>query len=117
MENTHNACGGKVLPRQFLSDVRALATEKGLRVHLDGARFFNALAEYDESPAEVAACFDSMSVCLSKGGSSGRNSVMIMDLEKEGKMEGRRDVEYGEWRMEMAEWVEMSATTIYQEDS
>jgi len=77
LENTHNACGGKVLPRQFLSDVRALATEKGLRVHLDGARFFNALAEYDESPAEVAASFDSMSVCLSKGLGAPVGSLLV----------------------------------------
>ena len=67
LENTHNSCGGKVLPRAFLSDVLELATERGLAVHLDGARFFNALAEYDEDPKHVAASFDSLSICLSKG--------------------------------------------------
>jgi len=77
LENTHNACGGKVLPRAFLSDVRALATEKGLGVHLDGARFFNALAEYDEDPRDVAACFDSLSVCLSKGLGAPVGSLLV----------------------------------------
>lgn len=77
LENTHNACGGKVLPRTFLSDVRALATEKGVGVHLDGARFFNALAEYDEDPRDVAASFDSLSICLSKGLGAPVGSVLV----------------------------------------
>jgi len=77
LENTHNKCGGKVLPRAFLSDVRALATEKGLGVHLDGARFFNALAEYDEDPRDVAAAFDSLSVCLSKGLGAPVGSLLV----------------------------------------
>lgn len=77
LENTHNACGGKVLPRSFLTDVRALATEKGLHVHVDGARFFNALAEYDEDPKDVAASFDSISICLSKGLGAPVGSLLV----------------------------------------
>lgn len=77
LENTHNACGGKVLPRAYLSDVRALATENGIGVHLDGARFCNALAEYDDDPKDVAACFDSISICLSKGLGAPVGSLLV----------------------------------------
>merc|ERR1719204_921841 len=77
LENTHNACGGKVLPRTFLSDVRALAAERALSVHLDGARFFNALAEYDDDPKDVAASFDSLSICLSKGLGAPVGSLLV----------------------------------------
>ncbi len=72
MENTH---GGRVLPLAYLQSVRALALEKGLGTHLDGARLFNAAvaeaasagnAAWDAARA-ICACFDSVSVCLSKG--------------------------------------------------
>jgi len=67
LENTHTKCGGKILPKGFLEDVNSLARENGLLVHLDGARFCNALVEYDEEPKEVAKLFDSLSICLTKG--------------------------------------------------
>jgi threonine aldolase len=72
MENTH---GGRVLPLAYLQSVRALALEHGLATHLDGARLFNAaVAEAASTGSSVwdaaraiCACFDSVSVCLSKG--------------------------------------------------
>lgn len=72
MENTH---GGRVLPLAYLQSVRALAREHGLATHLDGARLFNAavaearaagIAAWDAARA-ICGCFDSVSVCLSKG--------------------------------------------------
>lgn len=72
MENTH---GGRLLPLPYLQSVRQLAREHGLATHLDGARLFNAAvaqAAVDGAPVwdsarAIAACFDSVSVCLSKG--------------------------------------------------
>lgn len=67
VENTHNRCSGVVLPMQYLRDVRALAHGKGVPVHMDGARVFNAAAALRVSPAEIAAHVDSVQFCLSKG--------------------------------------------------
>ncbi|MGL4710214.1 MAG: low-specificity L-threonine aldolase [Aeromonas veronii] len=64
LENTHN---GKVLPLSYLQEMGAFVAERGLKLHLDGARLFNA-AVASETPVEViAAPFDSISICLSKG--------------------------------------------------
>ena len=70
-----NTWGGKVLPFQYLEQAGALAVSKGLARHLDGARLFNAAvaqaAQTGAAPLaearRIAQCFDSVSVCLSKG--------------------------------------------------
>jgi len=67
LENTHNYCGGKVLPREFLKSVSALAKRKGIPVHLDGARVWNAATALNTDIGEVVAEMDSISACLSKG--------------------------------------------------
>ncbi|MDA1045673.1 MAG: low-specificity L-threonine aldolase [Verrucomicrobia bacterium] len=64
MENT---TWGKVLPLEYLAEAKTFADEHGLALHLDGARIFNAAVDQGVSAAEVAALFDSVSVCLSKG--------------------------------------------------
>ncbi len=67
LENTHCSCGGTVLSRGYLASVQELAVERGLPVHLDGARLFNAVVA-SGLPAHEIACFaDSVSFCLSKG--------------------------------------------------
>ena len=67
IENTHNACGGKILPKSFLHDVKELANKHDIPVHLDGARIWNALQEIEVFPNEIGCYVDSISVCLSKG--------------------------------------------------
>lgn len=67
IENTHNACGGKILPKSFLEELQKLAKNKHLPVHMDGARIWNALQEMDIAPSQMGDYVDSMSVCLSKG--------------------------------------------------
>lgn len=67
LENTQNACGGVVLSVEYTRQVGALAGEHGLRLHLDGARLFNAAAALGVSAAELAAPCDSVMFCLSKG--------------------------------------------------
>jgi threonine aldolase len=67
LENTHNASGGTVWPFDELCGLVACARELGLRVHLDGARLFNAALASGVSPAAIGAQFDTVGVCLSKG--------------------------------------------------
>jgi threonine aldolase len=67
IENTHNACGGKVLPLSFLKELQALSLRTGVPIHVDGARIWNALATMQFEPATLGEYVDSLSVCLSKG--------------------------------------------------
>jgi len=67
VENTHNRGGGTVFPLNKIRQIRDLATQRGLRMHMDGARLWNACVASGISPAEYAEPFDSVSVCLSKG--------------------------------------------------
>ncbi len=66
IENTHNRGGGTVFPLSKILQIRDLANQRGLRMHMDGARLWNACVATGISPAEYAAPFDSVSVCLSK---------------------------------------------------
>lgn len=66
VENTHNRGGGTVFPLSKIEQIRDLANQRGLRMHMDGARLWNACVATGISPAEYAAPFDSVSVCLSK---------------------------------------------------
>jgi threonine aldolase len=75
LEDTHNRCGGRVLPLTYLREVRELADSAGLPVHLDGARLFNAAVALEVPPARIAAFADSVQVCLSKGLSAPVGSV------------------------------------------
>ncbi len=67
LENPHNLRGGVVLPAGYVSEVAALARAHGARLHLDGARLFNAATALGVEPAEVAREADSLQFCLSKG--------------------------------------------------
>ncbi len=67
LENTHNFAGGAVLRDENVAGILALAVERRLPVHLDGARIWNAAAARGVSEASLAAGFDSVMVCFSKG--------------------------------------------------
>lgn len=67
VENTHNAAGGKVVPLAALRDIRALADEHGLPIHMDGARLWHAAIAAGDPLAELAATADTVMVTLSKG--------------------------------------------------
>jgi len=67
LENTHNFAGGAVVPRSVTDPVLDLAKERGLKTHLDGARLWNAAAALGVPEATLAAGFDSVMVCYSKG--------------------------------------------------
>jgi threonine aldolase len=67
IENTHNRAGGRVFPEGDVAAIAATARRAGLGLHLDGARIWNAAAVTSRSPADLAAPFDTASVCFSKG--------------------------------------------------
>ena len=67
LENTHNSAGGTIYPLDEIRRIRALADEHGLRMHLDGARLWNASVASGIPLKEYASPFDSVSVCFSKG--------------------------------------------------
>lgn len=66
-ENTHNAAGGRVFPFDQLVGVARAARKSGLRLHLDGARLFNAVVATGIPATQWAEPFDTVSFCLSKG--------------------------------------------------
>jgi threonine aldolase len=66
-ENTHNRHGGVVWPMEDLRAASEAAHAEGLRIHLDGARIFNAAVALGVPAAEIAACADTVTFCLSKG--------------------------------------------------
>ncbi|OAI40980.1 threonine aldolase [bacterium SCGC AG-212-C10] len=67
LENTHNRCGGAALPLPVMDELTSVARAKGVPVHLDGARVFNAQAALGVPAARIARDCDSVSFCLSKG--------------------------------------------------
>ncbi len=67
LENTHNRGGGSIYPVEKMAEIYRLTKSKGLLLHLDGARLWNASAATGMKPHEYAQWADSVSVCLSKG--------------------------------------------------
>ncbi len=78
LENTIN---GKVLPLSYLAQAREFVDEHGLKLHLDGARVYNAAVALDVDVKEIAKHFDSMTICLSKGLSAPIGSLLLGDKE------------------------------------
>jgi threonine aldolase len=79
IENTHNRCGGAVLSLEYMRSVRELASSRGVPVHLDGARIFNAATSLGVSPAEIAAEVDSVQFCFSKALAAPVGSMVVGD--------------------------------------
>lgn len=67
LENTHNAAGGRCLPPERMEALAGTARRLGLRIHVDGARIFNASVALGVSVADLVSSADSMTFCLSKG--------------------------------------------------
>jgi threonine aldolase len=77
LENTHNAGGGTIYPLSTIEKIRAIATQHGIPMHLDGARLMNAVAATTIPPASYAQHFDTVSMCLSKGLGAPAGSLLI----------------------------------------
>jgi threonine aldolase len=80
-----NTIGGKVLSRQYMADVVALAKRRKLATHLDGARIFNAAVKLGMPARDLCAGFDSVSVCLSKGLGTPAGTVLVGNRELIGR--------------------------------
>jgi len=77
LENTHNLGGGTIYPIDEIERISEVARSHGLRMHLDGARLMNACTAAGLTPAQYAAFFDSVSICLSKGLGAPAGSVLV----------------------------------------
>lgn len=77
IENTCNKGGGSVYPMERIRAIRKVCLERKLALHMDGARIFNALTESGDTPRDIGAEIDSISVCLSKGLGAPVGSVLI----------------------------------------
>jgi threonine aldolase len=77
IENTCNKGGGSIYPIENIRNIRSMCQRRGLALHLDGARIFNALVETGDSPSSIGQSVDSLSVCLSKGLGAPVGSVLI----------------------------------------
>lgn len=81
LENTHNRSGGRVFPQADVIAIAGAAHARGLSVHLDGARLWNAAVYAGVSTAELAAPVDSVSACFSKGLGAPAGSVIAGSAE------------------------------------
>ena len=79
IENTCNKGGGTIYTLQEMAEISEFCKEENLKLHLDGARIFNALVETRDSPQEVGKLFDSVSICLSKGLGAPVGSLLLGD--------------------------------------
>jgi len=77
LENTHNMAGGTVMPLSCLDEVVAQSHSRGIPVHLDGARIFNAAAAIEKPVARLARGCDTVMFCLSKGLSAPSGSMLV----------------------------------------
>jgi threonine aldolase len=82
LENTHNKGGGSIYSIDSIREISGAARINKLKMHLDGARVFNALAETNVSPVEMGKHFDTISFCLSKGLGAPVGSVLVSTKEK-----------------------------------
>jgi threonine aldolase len=90
IENTVNKGGGAVYTLEQMRDVQTFCRNNGLALHLDGARIFNALVATGDNPKDYGQCFDSISVCLSKGLGAPVGSLLIGSKEFIRKAHRRR---------------------------
>jgi threonine aldolase len=67
LENTSNRGGGSIYELEEIKKIRALCLQKDIKLHMDGARIFNALVESEYSAKDIGKEFDTISICLSKG--------------------------------------------------
>ncbi|MCH6201062.1 aminotransferase class I/II-fold pyridoxal phosphate-dependent enzyme [Aquiflexum sp. LQ15W] len=81
LENTMNKGGGSIYTLEEIKPIKALCDQHGIKLHLDGARIFNALVVTGESPKAWGAMFDTISVCLSKGLGCPVGSVLLGSKE------------------------------------
>jgi threonine aldolase len=80
LENTHNRCGGVALSTEYMAAVHEFAQQRGLQVHLDGARLFNAAVALGVDARAITRHVDSVQFCLSKGLAAPVGSILAGDV-------------------------------------
>ncbi|CAJ0936360.1 unnamed protein product, partial [Mesorhabditis belari] len=98
LENTHNWAGGKALSREYLRSVRELADHHKLKVHLDGARVYNAAVATGMDVSEIASYVDSIQMCFSKGLGSPVGSIVVGEKKFIDLVRHKRKAVGGGWR-------------------
>ncbi len=81
IENTHNRWSGAVIPIDEIKRIRELADERGLKMHMDGARLLNAQVATGISAVEYSKYFDTVTICFSKGLGAPMGSIIAGDSE------------------------------------
>lgn len=81
IENTHNRWSGAVIPIDDIKEIRELCDERGLKMHLDGARLFNAQEASGIPAKEYAKYFDTVTICFSKGLGAPMGSMIAADSD------------------------------------
>lgn len=77
IENTHNNCGGRVLPFSFIERLRAVCDKHGVKIHLDGSRLMNASLACNLGVDVLAKHCDSVNFCFSKGLGAPVGSILV----------------------------------------
>ena len=98
LENTANRGGGSIYDFKEIKKIKSVCVERNLKLHLDGARLFNALVESEESSSDYGATFDTISICLSKGLGCPIGSLVIGKKEVIAKARRFRKLMGGGWR-------------------
>ncbi|UKJ08978.1 threonine aldolase family protein [Solitalea lacus] len=98
IENTANRGGGKCWELSEMQTIAEVCKEKGLHLHLDGARVFNAIVAKGYSAKDIGSCFDGISICLSKGLGAPVGSVLLGTQSFIEKARRIRKVMGGGWR-------------------
>jgi threonine aldolase len=98
VENTHNFAGGRVQPPDVLRGLRELADRRGARIHLDGARIWNAHIASGVPLRELTAVADTAAVCLSKGLGAPIGSLMLGSADQIAEARVWRKRLGGGWR-------------------
>ena len=98
VENTQNRCGGTIMPTDHLAELRAIADEHGIPIHMDGARIFNAAAGSDTPVERIASYADTVQFCLSKGLAAPVGSIVAGSAEFIERARGARKILGGAMR-------------------
>jgi threonine aldolase len=98
LETTHNYGGGKIYPLEEIRRIAEVACSVGARLHLDGARLFNACAAGAYTPRDAAHPFDTVMFCLSKGLGAPIGSMLVGDRETIARARRLRKRLGGGWR-------------------
>ena len=92
LENTVNKGGGSCYALEEVQAIHGIAQKHGLKMHLDGARLFNALEVTKNTPADFGKLFDTLSICLSKGLGAPVGSLLLCDKQYAQKARRMRKV-------------------------